>query len=140
MINVLIADDQALVRGALAALLGLEKDLTIVAEIGDGTSVVDTARASGADVALIDIEMPGLDGIAATAALHAAVPECAAIIVTTFGRPGYLKRAIDAGARGFLVKDTPPAALADAIRRVHSGYRPSIRTLLNSRFFSPKTR
>ncbi|MDO5076986.1 response regulator [Corynebacterium sp.] len=138
MINVLIADDQALVRGALAALLGLEKDLTIVAEIGDGTALVDTARTSGANVALIDIEMPGLDGIAATAALHAAVPECAAIIVTTFGRPGYLKRAIEAGARGFLVKDTPPAALADAIRRVHSGYRAIDPDLAEQSLFLPE--
>ena len=108
MITLLIADDQALVRGALAALLNLEKDLQVVAEVGSGTEIVAAALKAHVDVALIDIEMPGMDGITATQALTDALPTCATIIVTTFGRPGYLKRAVAAGAKGFLVKDTPP--------------------------------
>ncbi|WP_425956677.1 response regulator [Xylanimonas sp. McL0601] len=123
MIRLLLADDQALVRGALAALLDLEADLSVVAQVGRGDEVVDAARASGADVALLDVEMPGLDGIAAAAALREQVPGCRALIVTTFGRPGYLRRALDAGASGFVVKDTPAEQLADAVRRVHSGLR-----------------
>ena len=122
-IRLLLADDQALVRGALATLLGLEPDLDVVAEVGRGDEVVDAARAARPDVALLDVEMPGLDGIAATAALRSAVPRCRVLVVTTFGRPGYLRRALEAGAVGFLVKDTPARQLADAVRRVHSGLR-----------------
>ena len=122
-IRVLLADDQALVRGALASLLGLEPDLDVVAEVGRGDEVVPTARACRPDVALLDVEMPGLDGIAATAALRSALPACRVLVVTTFGRPGYLRRAIEAGAGGFLVKDTPARQLADAVRRVHAGLR-----------------
>ncbi|WP_150954362.1 response regulator transcription factor [Microbacterium testaceum] len=123
MIRLLIADDQALVRGALAALLGLEPDIEVVAQVGRGDEVVDAARTSEATVALLDIEMPGIDGIAAAARLRAEVPGCRALIVTTFGRPGYLARAMQAGASGFVVKDTPAAELADAVRRVSAGFR-----------------
>ncbi|HEX7743689.1 MAG TPA: response regulator transcription factor [Micromonosporaceae bacterium] len=122
-IRLLLADDQALVRGALAALLSLESDLTVVAEVGRGDEVVEAARRSRPAVALLDVEMPGLDGIAATAALREAVPECRVLVVTTFGRPGYLRRAMEAGASGFVVKDTPARQLADAVRRVHAGLR-----------------
>jgi two-component system response regulator DesR len=123
VIKVLLADDQHLVRGALAALLTLEGDIEVVAEVGRGDELVQAARESGAEVALVDVEMPGLDGLAATAALHAALPSCRVLILTTFGRPGYLRRAMEAGALGFMVKDAPPEQLADAIRRVASGER-----------------
>ena len=123
MIRLLIADDQALVRGALSALLGLEPDIEVVAEVGRGDEVVDAAVRSAADVALLDIEMPGMDGIAAASALRGALPSCRALIVTTFGRPGYLTRAMRAGASGFVVKDTPAAKLADAVRRVSQGLK-----------------
>ena len=122
-IRLLLADDQAMVRGALATLLGLEPDMEVVAEVGSGDAVVAAARGSKPDVALIDVEMPGLDGIAATAALHEALPEVRVLIVTTFGRPGFLRRALQAGASGFVVKDTPARQLAEAVRRVHSGLR-----------------
>ncbi|SNT51611.1 two-component system, NarL family, response regulator DesR [Asanoa hainanensis] len=123
LIRVLLADDQALVRGALAALLSLEPDLEVVAEVGRGDEVVDAARRTAPDVALLDVEMPGADGIAATAALAEAVPGCRVLVVTTFGRPGYLRRAMEAGASGFVVKDTPARQLAEAVRRVHAGLR-----------------
>lgn len=122
-IRLLIADDQALVRGALAALLDLEPDLEVVCEVGRGDEVVAAARTSEPDVALLDVEMPGLDGIGAAAALRTAVPGVRVLMVTTFGRPGYLRRAMEAGAAGFVVKDTPAAQLADAVRRVHHGLR-----------------
>ena len=122
-IRLLLADDQAMVRGALATLLGLEPDMEVVAEVGRGDEVVAAARTSKPDVALIDVEMPGLDGIAATAALHEAMPGVRVLIVTTFGRPGFLRRALQAGASGFVVKDTPARQLAEAVRRVHSGLR-----------------
>ena len=123
MIRLLIADDQALVRGALAALLGLENDIEVVAQVGRGDEVVEAARASRADVALLDIEMPGIGGITAASLLRSEVPGCRALMVTTFGRPGYLARAMQAGASGFVVKDTPAAELADAVRRVSLGLR-----------------
>ncbi len=122
-IRLLIADDQALVRGALAALLDLEPDLEVVSEVGRGDEVVEAARTTKPDVALLDVEMPGLDGIEAAAALRTAVPGVRVLMVTTFGRPGYLRRAMEAGAAGFVVKDTPAAQLADAVRRVHQGLR-----------------
>ena len=123
MIKVLLADDQALVRGALAALLSLEDDLEVVAEVSRGDEVVAAVRAHRPDVAVLDVEMPGLDGIAATEALRRAEPTCRVLVVTTFGRPGYLRRAMAAGASGFMVKDAPASQLADAIRRVASGLR-----------------
>lgn len=122
-IRLLIADDQALVRGAMAALLGLETDLDVVAQVGRGDEVVAAALQHHPDVALLDVEMPGLDGIAATHALRKALPTCRVLVVTTFGRPGYLRRAMEAGASGFLVKDTPSAQLAEAVRRVAAGLR-----------------
>lgn len=122
-IRLLLADDQALVRGALAALLALEPDLEVVAEVGSGDAVLDAVREHCPDVALLDVEMPGLDGISAAAAVRAAFPDVRVLIVTTFGRPGYLRRALQAGASGFVVKDTPAAELADAVRRVHAGLR-----------------
>jgi two-component system response regulator DesR len=123
MIRVLLADDQQLVRGALAALLALEEDVEIVGEVGRGDEVVDAAEKLRPDVAIVDVEMPGLDGLAATAALRAAVPGVRVLIVTTFGRPGYLQRAMEAGALGFMVKDAPPDELAAAVRRVAGGER-----------------
>jgi two-component system response regulator DesR len=122
-IRLLLADDQALVRGALAALLDLEADLTVVAEVGSGDEVVAAATAHAPDVALLDVEMPGMDGIEATRALKHALPRVRVLIVTTFGRPGFLRRALQAGADGFVVKDTPARQLADAVRRVHAGLR-----------------
>jgi two-component system response regulator DesR len=122
-IRLLLADDQALVRGALAALLDLEPDLSVVAEVASGDEVVAAAREHRPDVALLDVEMPGMDGIAATQALRGSMPEVRVLIVTTFGRPGFLRRALQAGASGFVVKDTPARQLADAVRRVHSGLR-----------------
>jgi two-component system, NarL family, response regulator DesR len=122
-IRLLLADDQALVRGALAALLDLEPDLTVVAEVARGDEVVAAAAEHEPDVALLDVEMPGLDGIEAARALKAALPSTRVLIVTTFGRPGFLRRALQAGADGFVVKDTPARQLADAVRRVHAGLR-----------------
>lgn len=119
----MLVDDQALVRGALAALLELESDLEVVGEVGRGDEVVAAARAAAPDVVLMDVEMPGMDGIEATAALRAALPQLRVLIVTTFGRPGFLRRGLQAGAAGFVVKDTPARELADAVRRVHQGLR-----------------
>ena len=123
MIRLVIADDQALVRGALAALLGLEHDIEVVAEVGRGDEVSAAVVLHQADVALLDVEMPGLDGIAAAAELRTTAPGCKVLMVTTFGRPGYLRRAMQAGAAGFVVKDTPARQLADAVRRVAAGLR-----------------
>lgn len=122
-IRLMVADDQSLVRGALAALLSLESDLEVVAEVGRGDEVVEAARAARPEVVLMDVDMPGLDGIAATRALRTAMPSCRVLIVTTFGRPGFLQRGMAAGASGFVVKDTPARMLADAVRRVHAGLR-----------------
>lgn len=122
-IRLLLADDQALIRSALAALLDLENDFEVVCQVGRGDEVVAAAVSARPDVALIDIEMPGLDGIAAASALQHELPSCKVIILTTFGRPGYLRRAMESGAVGFVVKDTEPEQLADAVRRVHRGQR-----------------
>lgn len=121
--RLLIADDQALVRGALAALLDLEPDIDVVAEVGRGDEVVAACLQHQVDVAILDVEMPGMDGIAATAALKKDLPWTRALIVTTFGRPGFIRRALQAGADGFVVKDTPARQLADAVRRVNAGLR-----------------
>lgn len=123
MIKVMLADDEALVRGGLAALLSFESDLEVVAEVGSGDEVVDAARRTRPDVVLMDVEMPGKDGITATADVTAAIADVRVLSVTTFGRPGYLRRGVQAGAAGFVVKDTPARELADAIRRVHAGLR-----------------
>jgi two-component system response regulator DesR len=123
MIRLLLAEDQALVRGALAALLRLEDDIEVVAEVARGEEVVPAALEHRPDVALLDIEMPGGDGLAAAAALRAQLPACRIVIVTTFGRSGYLRQAMESGAVGFLLKDAPAAELAHAIRRVMAGER-----------------
>jgi len=121
MTTLLIAEDQVMMREALSSLLGQEHDLSVVGQVGRGDEIVAEAMRLNPDVALVDIELPGLSGLDAAAALRDAVPACAVIIVTTFGRPGYLRRALDAGVRGFVVKDGPVEALADAIRRVVAG-------------------
>ncbi len=123
MIRVLLAEDQAMVRGALAALLALEGDIEIIAEVGRGDEVATVALATKPDVALLDIEMPGCDGITAAAALHSKLPSCRVLILTTFGRPGYLRKAMESGVVGFLLKDAPSAQLATAIRRAMAGER-----------------
>jgi len=123
MIRVLLAEDQAMVRGALAALLSREQDIEVVAEVARGDEVVQAALASQPDVALLDIEMPGGDGLAAAQALQKARPSCRSVILTTFGRSGYLRRAMESGVVGFLLKDAPAAELAVALRRVMKGER-----------------
>ena len=112
-----------MMRGALALLLGMEPDIEVVAQVASGADVVSTATRAEPDVALLDIEMPGGDGLDATAALRKALPKCRVLILTTFGRPGYLRRAMEAGASGFLVKDGPVEELASAVRRVMLGER-----------------
>ena len=122
-VRLLLADDQELIRTALAIMLGLEDDFEVVASVGRGDEVVPAARIHHPDVALLDIEMPGIDGLAAAGVLAQEVPSCRSLILTTFGRPGYLRRAMESGAFGFVVKDAPPEQLADAIRRVAAGER-----------------
>ncbi|MGO4454083.1 response regulator [Arthrobacter sp. RAF14] len=122
-IRLVIADDQALVRGALAALLGLEHDIEVVAEAEDGEAALVAVREHSADVALLDVQMPGLDGLATAERLRREVPGCRVLMVTTFGRPGYVRRALQAGAAGFVVKDTPARQLAEAVRKVRAGLR-----------------
>lgn len=121
MIRLLLAEDQAMMRGALAVLLDLEDDLEVVAQVDDGTAIVPAALEASPDVALLDIELPGMSGLEAAEQLRRQLPACRVVIVTTFGRPGYLQRAMAAGAAGFLVKDGPVEGLADAIRRVAAG-------------------
>ena len=122
-IRILLAEDQAMVRGALTALLNLEEDLEVVAEVSQGDQVLPTAKKNKPDVALLDIEMPGSDGLSAAEALHKNLPTCRIVILTTFGRSGYLRRAMESGAVGFLLKDAPADQLAIAIRRVMAGER-----------------
>lgn len=120
-IRLLLVDDQALVRGAMGALLELEDDLVVVGEAGDGATAEAEVARLAPDVCLMDIQMPGVDGIAATRAIRASSPGTRVLVVTTFARPGYLRAALEAGASGFVVKDAPPAQLAEAVRRVHAG-------------------
>jgi two-component system response regulator DesR len=122
-VRVLLAEDQAMVRGALSALLSLEDDIEIVAEASRGDQVLRAALDTLPDVALLDIEMPGGDGLEAAAVLHERLPSCLVVILTTFGRSGYLKRAMESGAVGFLLKDAPASELAKAIHRVMKGER-----------------
>jgi two-component system, NarL family, response regulator DesR len=122
-IRLLLADDQELIRVALCSLLNLEDDFEVVASVGRGDEIVEAAEAGRPDVALLDIEMPGLDGLAAAAVLRTQFPACRVVMLTTFGRAGYLRRAMEAGAVGFVVKDSPADVLADAIRRVRAGER-----------------
>ncbi|MFG3135266.1 response regulator [Streptomyces sp. NPDC048211] len=123
MIRLLLAEDQSMVREALAALLGLEPDIEVVAQVARGDEVLAAAREHGIDVALLDIEMPGMTGIEATAELRRAMPDVKVVVVTTFGRPGYLRRAMESGADAFLVKDAPASQLAEAVRKVLAGER-----------------
>ena len=136
MIKVLLADDQALVRGAMGALLDLEPDIEVVAQAGRGDEVVAAARESGADVCLLDIQMPGIDGVEAARQVRDQLPGVRVVMVTTFDRPGYLRRALDAGAVGFVVKTTPAARLAEAVRRAHAGLRTVDPQLANDLLFS----
>jgi two-component system, NarL family, response regulator DesR len=123
VIRVLIAEDQAMVRGAIASLLTLEEDIEVVAEVGRGDDALERARTLLPNVALLDIEMPGLDGLAVAAELARELPETRTLILTTFGRPGYLRQAIESGVGGFMLKDAPADQLADAIREVNAGRR-----------------
>ena len=136
VIKVLLADDQALVRGAMGALLDLEPDIEVVAQAGRGDEVVAAARESGADVCLLDIQMPGIDGVEAARQVRDQLPGLRVVMVTTFDRPGYLRRALDAGAVGFVVKTTPAARLAEAVRRAHAGLRTVDPQLANDLLFS----
>ncbi|ATZ22830.1 response regulator [Streptomyces lavendulae] len=121
MIRVLLAEDQGMMRGALALLLGLEEDIEVVAQVGAGDEILAAALDARPDVALLDIELPGRSGLDAAAELRSRLPGCRVLILTTFGRPGYLRRAMEAGAAGFLVKDGPVEELAVAVRRVLAG-------------------
>jgi two-component system, NarL family, response regulator DesR len=122
-IRVLLAEDQSMVLGAMAALLSMEPDLDVVGQVESGDAVVPEALRVLPDVAVLDIEMPGMDGLSAAAALRSALPACRVLIVTTFGRPGYLRQAMEVGAMGFILKDAPASELALAIRRVAAGRR-----------------
>jgi two-component system response regulator DesR len=123
MIRVLLAEDQAMVRGALAALLDREEDIEVVAQVARADTIVESACSVLPDVALLDIEMPGGGGLAAAHTLRTALPSCRVVILTTFGRSGYLRRAMESGAVGFLLKDAPASELARALRRVMHGER-----------------
>lgn len=123
MIKVMIAEDVHMVRGALVALLRLESDIEVVAEVAGGNEIMPAAQATHPDVAVIDIDLPGKDGLTAAAELHEALPECRTLILTSLGRPGTLRRALAAKVGGFLLKDAPPDKLASAIREVSVGRR-----------------
>ncbi|MFI9815526.1 response regulator transcription factor [Saccharothrix variisporea] len=123
MIKVMLAEDMHMVRGALVALLNLEPDIEVVAEVSSGTDILPTAQRVCPDVAVIDIDLPGKDGLTALSEIHAACPEVRTLILTGLGRPGNLRRALSAKATGFLLKDAPPTELADAIRSVAAGRR-----------------
>ncbi|GAA4105128.1 response regulator transcription factor [Actinomadura miaoliensis] len=123
VIAVLVAEDMNILRGALVALLGLDPGMRVVAEVSRGDEVVAAAREHRPDVAVLDVDMPGLDGVTAAAELAVRVPECRVLILTALGRPELLRRALDAGVYGFMLKDAPPDRLADAIRRVAAGER-----------------
>lgn len=122
-IKILLADDQQLVREALSALLSLQADIEVVGSCGRGDQVLDLARQAQPDVILLDIEMPGMDGISVAQQLKEHHLPCRSLVLTTFGRPGYLARALETGASGFMVKDTPASQLAEAIRKIHAGRR-----------------
>ena len=142
MIRVLLAEDQGTVRDALAILLGLQPDIEVVATVARGDEVVGAAVVARPDVALLDIEMPGLTGLEAAAQLRDRLPSCKVLILTTFGRPGYLRRAMASGVVGFLVKEAPAAQLAGAIRRARAGARvvdPALATAALSEGDSPLT-
>lgn len=121
MIRVLLAEDQAMVRGALATMLGLEDDVEVVAEVGRGDGIVPAALETRPDVALVDIDLPGMDGLKAAELLRTQLPSCRVLMLTTFGRSGYLRRAMESGAAGYLLKDAPATDLMAAVRRVMAG-------------------
>ncbi|GAA3224640.1 response regulator transcription factor [Actinocorallia longicatena] len=123
MIRILLADDEHLIRGAVAALLGFEPDLEVVAQAGRGGEVLEAVRTHDPDIAVLDIDMPDLDGLTLAERLHRAGPRPAVCILTSFGRPGYLRRAMAAGVRGFVAKDSPADVLAGALRKIHAGGR-----------------
>lgn len=123
MIRIVLAEDQAMVRGALAALLGLEPDFDIVAKAGDGETAWSAVQAQAPDLLVTDIEMPGLTGLDLAQRVRDAQLATRVVILTTFGRAGYLRRALDAGVRGYLLKDAPSDQLAAALRQVHAGGR-----------------
>ncbi|MDI2128408.1 response regulator transcription factor [Yinghuangia seranimata] len=123
MIRILLAEDMHMVRGALVALLDLEDDFEVVAELARGDEILPAAIDARPDVAVLDIDLPGLDGLSAAALLHERVPGCRTLVLTALGRPGTLRRAMTAHVSGFLLKDESPQRLADAIRRVHAGGR-----------------
>ena len=123
MIAVLLAEDQALLRGALAEILDREEDIAVAAQVGRGDEVLAAALRTRPDVALIDIEMPGRDGILCTADLRQHVPSCRVLVLTVFNRPGYLRRALESGAQGYILKDAAPRDLVRAIRSAATGAR-----------------
>jgi two-component system response regulator DesR len=123
VIKVVLAEDQAMVLGALAALLELEPDIKVIARAANGRDALKAVEQLAPDVLVTDIEMPGMTGLEVAAALKISRPQVRTVILTTFARPGYLRRALDSGARGYLLKDRPAAELADAVRRVHQGLR-----------------
>ncbi len=122
-IRVVLAEDQAMVLGALAALLELEPEIEVIATAANGRDALRLVEQGNPDVLVTDIEMPGMTGLEVAAALRNSRPRVRTVILTTFARPGYLRRALDSGARGYLLKDRPAAELADAVRRVHQGLR-----------------
>ncbi len=123
MIRILLADDENLIRDAVASLLALEDDLEIVAQAASGPEAVAAALKLRPDVAVLDLQMPGLDGVEVAQRLAGDLPSCGVVIVTSHGRPGYLKRALEAGARGFLPKTVSARVLADVVRQVRDGGR-----------------
>ena len=123
MIKVMLAEDMHMVRGALVALLNLEPDIEVVAEVSNGTDILATAQKFRPDVAVVDIDLPGKDGLTAVGEIHEHLPEIQTLVLTGLGRPGNLRRALSAKVTGFLLKDAPPAQLADAIRSVAAGQR-----------------
>lgn len=118
-----MADDQALVRGAIAMMLDLEEDIEVVAQAGNGREAIEAVACGDVNVVLADVEMPVMDGIAAASRIRKEHPDVKILMVTTFGRPGYLRRAMEAGASGFVVKDAPSDSLASAVRKVMAGQR-----------------
>ncbi|MFF7097384.1 DNA-binding response regulator [Streptomyces rubradiris] len=123
MIRVLLAEDMHMVRGALVALLSMEPDITVVAEVDDGDQVVPTALEHKPDIAVLDVDLPGTDGLSAACTLHQLLPSCGTLMLTSLGKPGTLKRALSVRVSGFLLKDAPPEQLAGAIRKVAAGER-----------------
>lgn len=121
MIRILVAEDQAMIRGALISLLQAQPDIEVVAEAGNGEEAVAEAVRHAPDVAIVDVEMPVRDGLWAARELRGRLPSCRVLILTVFGRPGYLRRAVDSGIAGFLLKDAPPGQLAQAVRAIAAG-------------------